>query len=159
MIAACLALLLQGGLTGAYANATSGHCTGLSVTDYVESDVYDATTSTAWQNVTDGRLSFITSSTGCVVITFSATAGVSPPSSGSEVMHVRTLLDGNNLCVPALTNDIFLLGYAAIVESANSTTRICKNVAPGTHTLQAQYKSVFGREVDIYGHRLVVTHN
>src|SRR4051794_35123598 len=100
MIAACLALLLQGGLTGAYANATSGHCTGLSVTDYVESDVYDATTSTAWQNVTDGRLSFITSSTGCVVITFSATAGVSPPSSGSEVMHVRTLLDGNNLCVP-----------------------------------------------------------
>jgi hypothetical protein len=103
---------------------------------------------------------FTTSATGCVSITFSGVGNISPPNNSLADMHVRTLMDGNNLCVPAGTNDTFLQGgYGNPPLSANSITRICKNVAAGTHTLQAQFRSSEGYTVWVLGHQLAVTHN
>jgi hypothetical protein len=157
MIAAVLALTLQSTFVDAQANSTSGHCTAMTVTDYVLSDFNDATNSQAWVNITDGHMSFTTSATGCVIITFSASPSVVPNSS-YEQLHVRTLLDGNNLCALALSNDNFLESQR-LPEPASSITRICKNVTPGTHTLQAQFRSDMGSLVEILSHVLTVTHN
>ena len=111
IIAAALALALQGAFAGAQAVNANGHCTGMTVTDYVSSDVNERTTSTMFVNITDGHLNFITSATGCVLITFAGVGNVFPPGGGlSEDLHVRTLLDGSNLCVPASTFDVFLQG-------------------------------------------------
>src|SRR5581483_7649973 len=100
IIAAGFALVLQGAFTGAYANATSGHCTGMTITDYVESDSSTSTGSTSWLNLTDAHLNFTTSATGCVIITFSGVGDVGTDGAHVNTLHVRTLLDGNNLCAP-----------------------------------------------------------
>src|SRR5436305_437576 len=78
MISAALALVLQSGFAGAYASSTStsGHCTGMTVTDYTSSWAENITASEAWQNVTDAHVNFTTSATGCVIITFSGPAVV-----------------------------------------------------------------------------------
>ncbi len=160
ILATALALVLQGTFTGAYATNATGHCTGMTVTDFVSSDKFDNTTSEAWVNITDGHLNFTTSATGCVSITFSGVGNIAPPSNGLADLHMRTLLDGNNLCAPALTNDLFLQGgYGNPPASANSFMRICKNVVAGTHTLQVQFRSGEGYSVWILGHQLAVTHN
>jgi hypothetical protein len=162
VFAAILMLALQGGFTGAHANATSGHCTGMTITDFISSDHADQTTSTSWQNLTDGHLNFTTSSTGCVEITFSGLAFVSPISPYGEFLHLRTLLDGTALCVPATTVDIFYQASQTPEpppEVPASTTRVCKKVAAGAHTLQLQYKSDLGGTVQIAGHELTITHN
>jgi len=159
IITAVLALALQGAFVDAQANSTSGHCTGMTVTDYVSSDSNTAKNSISWQNVTDGHLNFTTSSTGCVVITFVATAGVTPSNDGSfGYLYVRTLLDGNNLCMPATYNEIIHSGQYPGNASADSITHICRNVAAGVHTVQVQYKTndVIGL---IDAPVLTVTHN
>jgi hypothetical protein len=157
IFAALLALALQGGFAGAQANSTSGHCTGMTVTDFVSSDVINQTTSSAWQNVTDAHLNFTTSSTGCVVITFEGVASVSG-NGGSGWLRVRTLMDGNNLCVPATTDPSVLIAADPAPAIASSIIRVCKNVTAGAHTVQVQYNSGSGiAEID--GHVLTVTHN
>jgi hypothetical protein len=158
LIAVALALVLQGGFAGAFASTTStgGHCTAMTVTDYVSSYAHNETHSNAWANVNDGLLSFTTANTGCVIITFSATAFIVTP--GGTSMHVRTLMDGNQLCVPAPYKDIL----STVPDSvATSITRICKNVAPGTHTVQVQYSGdeESGFTVGFVSHVLTVTHN
>src|ERR1700756_3923942 len=79
---------------GAHAASASTHCTGMTVTDSVTSDVQDGPGSTDWTNVTDGTRSFTTSSaSGCAVITFSGVAFVySGSASDYATLHVRTLL-------------------------------------------------------------------
>ena len=161
IIAAGFALVLQGAFAGAYANATGGHCTGMTVTDYVSSDVNQSTSSTAWVNITDGQLNFTTPATGCVVVTFSGLAFDSPNTTGVyQYLYVRTLLDGHNLCVPALTNDTFAAAQLPSPLTATSITRICKNVAAGAHSIQAQMSvnSSAGTSY-VTGHQLTVTHN
>lgn len=159
LFAAALALVLQGAFAGAQAVNASGHCTGMTVTDFVSSDSDDQTGSTTWVNVTDGHLNLTTSSTGCVEITFSGLALVRQTSGTLTHLRVRTLMDGNNLCVPALTNDLFLLGDGPTAASANSITHVCKNVTAGAHTVQVQFYSQEGDIVEIVGHELTVTHN
>src|SRR5581483_5766229 len=155
IFAAALALVLQGGFAAAQANSSSGHCTAMTVTDYVSSDAAINTTSGAWVNVIDGHLNFTTSNIGCVMITFSAEAGVfTNGGSLTEAMHVRTLMDGNNLCAPATMPDIFLLSTDPAPQTANSITHVCKNVAAGAHNVQMQYRSTAGGTVQMVGHVL-----
>ena len=78
---------------------------------------------------------------------------------GYEFLLVRTLLDGNSPCVPALTNTTMLGATSPAPYSANTIVHICKNVAAGTHTVQVQYRGDFGSEVQINGHVLTVMHN
>lgn len=158
---AILGLAFQGAVVGAHATTASGHCTGMTITDFLSSDTAIDTSSTTWQNVTDGHLNFTTSGTGCVAITFAGIATVTASDTSYEYLRVRTLLDGTNLCVPALYNDIFFSygGSSAEPVIAGSITRVCKNVAPGAHTLQVQFHSGGGNDVVIASHTLTVTHN
>lgn len=150
-----LVLALQGAFVTAHADETaSGHCTGMTVTDFLSSSHNGRAATAEWKNITEAHLNFTTSGTGCVVITFS---GVAVPSSIQDI-HVRTLLDGNNLCAPALMNDMFL--STSLVESAQSITRVCKNVPAGVHTVQVQYRGEDNfNPFEILGHVLTVTHN
>jgi hypothetical protein len=131
------------------------------VIDYVSSDSNDQTSGTAWSNITDGHLNFTTSATGCVMITFEGAAFATPSSSNVyEVLYVRTLLDGNNLCAPALMADVFSDAEYPDPEIATSITRVCKNVAAGAHTIQVQFRGSSASGNDhINGHVLTVTHN
>ena len=158
MIATGLALVLQGAFAGAQAVNANGHCTGMTVTDYVESDAEDTTTSEAWVNVTDGHLTFTTSSTGCVAITFAGNASASQ-SGNFEILHVRTLMDGHQLCVPAQTSDTFMEAINPSPNVAASITHVCKNLAAGAHTVQVQYSTTGDGVAQINGHVLTVTHN
>src|SRR5690348_7033570 len=136
LISAALALVLQGAFAAAQAVNASGHCTGMTVIDYLSSDSNDHTSSTAWSNVADGHLNFTTSGTGCVMITFSGPAFATPSSNNVyEALYVRTLLDGNNVCAPALMAEVFSDAEYPDPETANSITRICKNVAAGAHAV------------------------
>lgn len=161
IFAAVLVSLLQGGFADARAANSGGHCTAMTITDYVESDATDTSNSYAWTNLTDARLNLTTSGTGCVIITFSGMAAVGTDGQNYNTLHVRTLLDGHNLCMPPLASDTFL--NALILNSqwsANSITRICKNVAAGAHTVQAQFHDgSTDAPVQIQGHVLTVTHN
>lgn len=162
IFAAALALAFQGSFAGAYASSTGtgGHCTGMTVTDYVSSYAYDQTSSTAWVNITDGNLNFTTSATGCVMITFAGTgiAAADSPNVYSALL-VRTLLDGNNLCVPAPYDDVFSEAVQPAPKIAGSITHICKNVTAGAHTLRVQFHSNGNGAVAIESHVLTVTHN
>jgi hypothetical protein len=156
--ATVLAFAFEGPFAAAHADSTStsGHCTGMTVTDYISSYAVDVTNSSVWQNVTDAHLNFTTSSTGCVIVTFSGPAFSTAASPGeATVLRVRTLLDGNNLCVPAPYINVVSEAPNPQPEIATSITRICKNVAGGTHTVQAQLSA----QGAIVSHVLTVTHN
>jgi hypothetical protein len=165
MLVTGLAFVLQSGFAGTWADgttSTSGHCTGMTVTDYVSSDALSATNSSAWQNVTDAHLNFTTSATGCLIITFSGPVHSTAATIASNFLHVRTLLDGNNLCTLAHYNDRFLGAPDPAPLVAASTTRTCKNVAAGAHTLQVQFRNEDGLNTDtvfINSSVLTVTHN
>jgi hypothetical protein len=158
--AACLGFVLAGGLTAAHANAVSTHCTGMTVTDAIESNSDNQTQSTSWQNIPDALLHFTTSSTGCVVITFSGVADVSNPNLSYSYLSVRTLLDGNQICVPGGSSATFLASGQPPPVTAASITHVCKNVAAGAHTVQVQFSiGQVGQDGEIAGHVLTVTHN
>ena len=162
IFAAALALVLQGAFAGAYASTTStgGHCTGMTVTDYVASRGVSDTTSTAWQNVTDAQLNFTTSAAGCVIVTFSGVAYVGAGPNDFITMYVRTLFDGNNTCAPGGYDDRFSGAAAPVPLAASSITRICKNVPAGAHTLQVQYHGSDGvNHAYIFSSVLTLTHN
>ena len=53
IFAAALALVVQGAFVAAHAVNGVGHCTGMTVTDFIESDSHNTTTSATWQPVTD----------------------------------------------------------------------------------------------------------
>jgi hypothetical protein len=161
IFAAALTLVLQAGFAGAHANATSAQCTGPTVTDYVSSNGKTDTLSTTFINVTDAHLNFTTSSTGCVVITFTAVGFVEPGTGNNtafDIMSLRTLLDGNNLCMPGLYDELFLSLPSPGGASVNSVTHICKNVAAGAHTVQVEIETN-GNVGVIRSPVLTVTHN
>src|SRR5437764_78849 len=110
-LAACVALLIQGGFADAHASTAGAHCTGMTVTDSISSDVLNGTNSTSWVNVIDGQRNFTTSSAGCVIVTFTATGEVYPASPGHEYLHARVLLDNKSTCALTYTGDV-LLGSA-----------------------------------------------
>lgn len=162
IIAAGLALVFQGVRTPAQAINANGQCTGMTVTDFLSSDVNQSTDSKTFVTITDGQLNFTTSATGCVMITFSAVATVGSNTSDSsyEQLRVRTLLDANSPCVPAKYNDTFLSSVNPAPAIAASITRICKNVAAGVHTLRVQYAaSGVSGSVGLGSHILTITHN
>jgi hypothetical protein len=163
IFAATLVFALQGGSTDARADTGySAHCTGMNVSDSFSSYAVDQTKSTTnWINVTDAHVTFTTSATGgCATVTFSGLVSISVISPYGEALHLRTLLDGKSLCEPATTVDIFYYApQEPAPEIAATATRICRNLAAGTHTLQVQYKGDLGGGVQIAGHELIVTHN
>ena len=153
-------LLLQAGVSGARAAEIDGQCKETLATEFISSDVNDKTSSTDWVDVTDAKINFKTEKKGCIIITFSAPAyAYDGPGSDYNTLHVRTLLDGNALCVPDTYIDVFAQAQYPTPASANSITHVCWNVGPGRHEVQMQYRndnpSYF---VNINSHTLTVTH-
>jgi hypothetical protein len=94
-----------------------------------------------------------------VIITFSGPADVGARPDSYVTLHVRTLLDGNNLCTLAGYDDRFSEEEAPVPLIASSITRTCKNVAAGAHTLQVQFRGDGSNNVFITSSVLTVTHN
>lgn len=153
MLAICAAILLSLEFSAAHAAGNSGHCVGLMQTDFINSDANDTTTSTAWQNITDGYRNFVQGSDGCVVITLSGPAQVT--GYAGRTLEVQTLLDGKSTCAPANFNT----GVLDNSFAAFSTTRICEHVAAGPHTIQVQYREIYSPSASLLGHVLTVMHN
>lgn len=158
ILTACAAFVLQAGFSGVYAANASGECSGPAKTNFLSSDGFDQTLSTVWNDITDGRLNFTTAATGCVIVTFSA-LGSTTSNGGFNLLHVRTLLDVNSLCMPANANDVFLSASPPGISSNNSIVRVCKNIAAGSHSVRVQYRSGDGDLVAIGSHVLTVMHN
>lgn len=154
VLAICAALLLPAGFSAAHAASSSGRCTNLPQTDFINSDADDATTSTAWQDITDGYRNFVQASDGCAIITVSGPVR-SGTSTTTGVLEMRTLLDGTAICVPPDFNDGLTQSFGAF---STSITRICEHVAAGPHTIQVQYHSSNGQTVELLSHVLTVAH-
>lgn len=153
MIAACLALVLLGNLAAAQAASTGGQCTGATATEFISADNTDNSQLTTWASVTGAHLNFTTGTTGCVIIMFNGVGLIN-----SNILHVRTLLDGHLLCAPATSSDFFVAGEHAI--GSYSIMRVCKNVAAGPHDVVVQYRADnTNQPVAIIGHQMTVTHN
>lgn len=158
-VAACSGLLIQAGFAGAHASSAGAHCPGMTVTDSVTSDALNGTNSTNWVNAIDGERNFTTSSTGCAIVAFTATGEVYPVSPNHEFLHARILLDNKSTCALPYSGDVLMGSADSEFTSTNSITRICEHVPAGVHTVQVQYRSGGGADVDMYGHTLTVTHN
>jgi hypothetical protein len=130
----------------------------MTVTDYRSSNVQQFTSSAAWVNLIDGQVNFTTSAVGCVSIVFSA-VGLVTAQTGSGELRVRTLMDSNNLCMPAFASDDFVGSDDTVSPVAASITHICKNVAAGAHAVQVQFTSTGGQNVSLSSQVLSVTHN
>lgn len=160
VMAVWAAFTIHASWSEAEAASASGECAAPTATAFVSSDQTDSTASTSWVNVTDGRLNFTTAAAGCVTITFSGPAYANDgPGDDYNTLHVRTLLDGNTLCVPALYSDVFSQAQYPPPDTANSITRICKNIAAGAHNVQVQYRGDNASfAVVILSHVLTVAH-
>jgi len=120
-------------------------------TAYTESDVENFTASANYINVTDGAVSFTQGgrTTGCIAVHFEAQSA----GTGSEILYVRALLDGN----PMFPSDISFAGVD-VVSSAHGFTWE-GSAAPGSHTVQMQYRSSDGKaDVFIEPHVTTVQH-
>ena len=160
VLAACAVLLGQAAFSGAQAvTRTSGTCTGMTVTNFADSDGgVGSTSDTEWSKVIG--LKFTMAKGGCVTIAFAAAGEVFESMSGVfNELHIRTLLDGNSVCMPGIYNDgLFGVPGPGELRIPVSLTRVCKNVAPGTHVVQVQLHSGSGESVDVFDPVLTVTH-
>ena len=120
-------------------------------TAYVESDFENATLAATYINVSDGAVSFVQGgrSAGCIAVHFEAQSA----GTGSEILYVRALLDGTAM-FPA---EIAFAGHD-VVEAAHGFTWEGA-AAPGSHTVQIQYRSSDGQAyVFIEPHVTTVQH-
>lgn len=162
MLAVWTALLFSAEISSAHASSSSGQCTGLLQTDFVNSDVQQDTSST-WTNATEGFMPFTSASIGCVIITFYAPTIVRSETIHGNTLHARILLDGSLTCVPANYSDVFgQAGNYGPVFDYSSMTRVCEHVTGGAHTVQVQFRgdlSDYDDRVTLNSHVLTVRHN
>ena len=120
-------------------------------TAYVESDSENATLSATYINVSDGAVSFEQGgrSTGCIEVHFEAQSA----GTGSEILYVRALLDGTAMFPAEISfagNDVVAAAHGFTWEGA---------AAPGSHTVQIQFRSSDGKAyVFIEPHVTTVQH-
>ena len=120
-------------------------------TAYVESDSENATLAATYINVSDGAVSFVQGgrSAGCIAVHFEAQSA----GTGSEVLYVRALLDGTAM-FPA---EIAFAGHDVVPAAHGFTWEGA--TAPGSHTVQIQYRSSDGQAyVFIEPHLTTVQH-
>lgn len=130
---------------------SNGSCT-FKKTEYAAASSYDESTSEDFVNLRDaGSVAFAQNGTGCVAGTFFANAGSS--ATGDHV-GLQVLLDGTP-CAPLSNGYIF----ADTDFSSHSVAFFCgAAIAPGKHTIQIQYRSGFGGNVQFFQRTLEVNH-
>lgn len=130
--------------------ASSGSCS-FKKTEYAAASSFDQSTSQDFVNLGDaGSVTFIQNGTGCVAGTFFANAS----SVAGDHVGLRVLLDGTP-CAP-LTNGYI---FADTESSSHSAAFFCgTRIAAGKHTVQVQYHSGFGGNVQFFQRTLEVNH-
>jgi len=144
------ALLLAALAVPAHATVISGDCK-FKKTAYVESDSENASQATTYINVSDGAVSFNQGgrTAACIGVHFEAQSA----GTGSASLLVRALLDGTPMFPP----EIYFAGHD-IVTAAHGFSWY-GTVAPGSHTVQIQYRSSeSGTYVFIEPHLTTVQH-
>ncbi|MFL5238254.1 MAG: hypothetical protein ACJ8EL_11735 [Rhizomicrobium sp.] len=150
------ALLLAGSLVSARAagphapTVISGDCK-FKKTAYVESDSENSTLATTYINVSDGAVSFTQGGriTGCVAVHFEAQSA----GTGSASLLVRALLDGTSM----FPSEIYFAGHDVVTATHGFSWY--GTAAPGSHTVQIQYRSSeTGTYVFIEPHVTTVQH-
>ena len=134
-------------------SVSSGSCV-ISKTEYAAADSFDESTSTNFVNLGDaGSITFKQVRTGCVGGTFFANAG--NVNTGDEVV-MQILLDGT-ACAP-LTSD-YIFANSGTDFSSHSVAFFCgSSVVPGSHTIQVEYHSFLGGNVEFFQRSLEVAH-
>ncbi|HEY2445603.1 MAG TPA: hypothetical protein VGI20_07700 [Rhizomicrobium sp.] len=130
---------------------SSGSCT-FKKTEYATANAFDESTSETFVNLREaGSVAFTQNGTGCVAGTFFANAG---SAAAGDHIGLQVLLDGS-ACAPLLGGYIF----ADSEFSSHSVGFFCgADVAPGKHTIQVQYHSGFGGNVQFFQRTLEVNH-
>jgi len=132
------------------AAVSSGSCT-FTKTEYAAANALDESASENFVNLRDaGSITFIQGGTGCVAGTFFANGGAP----AGDHLGLQVLLDGNP-CAP-LTNGYI---FADTEFSSHSAAFFCgARVSAGRHTIQVQYHSGFGGNVQLFQRTLEVDH-
>jgi hypothetical protein len=134
--------------------ANTGTCT-IKKTEYAASTSHDESTSKTFVNLGDGgSITFKQAKSGCVAGTFFANAG---NDTATDNAALQVLLDGAP-CNP-LVNDYFFANGGTDFSSHAAGFFCGASVSPGTHTIQVQYASHAGGEVEFFQRTLVVTHS
>jgi hypothetical protein len=131
--------------------ASSGSCT-FAKREYAAANSFDESTSETFVNLKDaGSITFSQNKIGCVAGTFFANAGTAAP---GDHIGLQVLLDGA-ACAP-LTNGYI---FADAEFSSHSVAFFCgTGIAAGRHTIQIQYHSGFGGNVQFFQRTLQVDH-
>ncbi len=138
----------------------SGICTDMTKINYKSDDSIDHSTfSTSFVNVPKASVGFNQggSSSGCVIVTFTAEAFTDP----DGLMQVRARLDDSVTAAPGVVQfsgdeDEDADGRWA---RSHAFTFIFPSVAPGSHLVRIQFRTVdFFRQVVIHKHTVVVQH-
>jgi hypothetical protein len=115
------------------------------------SPVNQFTSSTTFVNVFQAKIVFPQGGAGasCVIVHFSARAFAF----GTRTMNVRAVLDGSTIALPGemafATND-GANGFSRAVQF------IFPSVAPGSHSVQIQFRSLSGESVAMGRHSTIV---
>ena len=129
----------------------SGSCT-FRKTEYATASSFEESTSQDFVTLKEaGAITFTQDGIGCVAGTFFANAG----SGGGEHIGLQVLLDGIP-CAPLGAGYIF----AETEFSAHSVAFFCgAGITAGKHTIQVQYRSGFGGNVQFFQRTLEVRHS
>lgn len=155
-----------GGIPGgakatASAAATTAKC-NVGTADFTASTLdFSSTTSATFVNIPEGAVSLTLGGTvhDCLIVHFS---GMSFAANGVALELVRALLDGVTVAVPSETQfsgDDDEEGDGRWSRS-HGYIFVFKNIAPGAHTVQMQFRSnTAGQTVSMHLHTTVVYHN
>ncbi|MGH6878517.1 MAG: hypothetical protein ACREHV_14240 [Rhizomicrobium sp.] len=138
------------------ASVTTGSCT-IKKTEYaLAANSEDQSTSTTFVNLGDaGAITFNQKKTGCVAGTFFANAGNT--STGTDHVRLQVLLD-NVSCTPL--GGGYRFANTGTDFSSHAAAFFCgASVATGRRTIQVQYSSELGANVQIFQRTLEVTHD
>lgn len=166
VIALAAALTMLGGsfMPAAFAQETdqspgiapvsTGSC-AIKKTEIATSASFDESTSQSFVNLGDaGSITFIEGTTGCVAGTFFANAG---NTANNDNVVLQILLDNSTACAPLTGGYVFANSGTDL--SSHAVAFFCgASIAPGAHTIQVQYHSGFGGNVEFFQRTLEVTH-
>ncbi len=102
-------------------------------------------------NVTETAIAFTQGRTSCVIVSFSSEASAA----ANTTMRVSAIID-SNVCQPDESTFV-QSGASPSGTGGHAMNFLCLNVAPGTHTVKMQFRSVNGGDVTL-DYRTMIVH-
>jgi hypothetical protein len=137
-----------------FAPVSTGSCS-IKKTEYAAAASEDSSSSKSFVNLNAaGSIVFTQKRAGCVAGAFFANAG--NVAAGDHVL-LQVILDGSISCAPL--GGGYRFANSDVDFSSHAAGFFCSaSVAPGTHTIQVQYASEGGGQVQIFQRSLEVAH-